>query len=199
MFRSLKGALLSGLILLAALFVAMGLVYGFPSFDRPWWSFLFRWLHVLSGIMWVGLLYYLNFVQIPNLPKIPDEHRPAVAKVIMPAVLFWFRWAAMATIATGIVVAWLNGYLVEALSLGIGRASTQWTTIGVGMWLGILMWFNVWFVIWPSQKRVLGMVEATAEQKQRAARIALHVSRVNTALTLPMLFCMVAAQNGGFG
>lgn len=157
-------------------------------------SFLFRWLHVLSGVMWIGLLWYFNFVQIPSMPKIPDDQKPAIGKVIAPAALFWFRWGAMATIVTGLILAALNSNLGEAVALGIidGGASTA---IGIGMWLGAIMWFNVWFVIWPNQKKALGIVDADADAKKAAARTAMLFSRTNTMLSIPMLFCMVTAQN----
>ncbi|MEQ9448031.1 MAG: urate hydroxylase PuuD, partial [Rhodospirillaceae bacterium] len=148
------------------------------------------YLHVLSGIMWIGLLWYFNFVQIPNMPKIPDEQKPAIGKVIAPAALFWFRWGAMATIITGLILAHLNGYLVDALLLSDGAA-----LIGIGMWLGIIMWFNVWFVIWPNQKKALGIVEADADTKAKSARTAMLFSRTNTLLSIPMLLCMVAQMH----
>ncbi len=160
-------------------------------------SFLFRWMHVLSGVMWIGLLWYFNFVQIPNMPKIPDEQKPAIGKVIAPAALFWFRWGAMATIATGLILAGLNGYLVPAILVGATDGGVS-TAIGIGMWLGAIMWFNVWFVIWPNQKRALGIVEADADAKKASARTAMLFSRTNTMLSLPMLFCMVSAQNAWY-
>ncbi len=160
--------------------------------DHSWWTFFMRWLHVLSGVMWIGLLWYFNFVQIPNMPKIPDEQKPAIGKVIAPVALFWFRWAALATVVTGLIVAGMQGYLGAALSLSKGVHA-----IGLGMWMGLIMAFNVWFVIWPNQKIALGMVEATAEQKPAAARKAMLFSRTNTLLSIPMLFCMVAQQNAG--
>jgi uncharacterized membrane protein len=152
---------------------------------------------VLSGVMWIGLLWYFNFVQIPNMPKIPDEQKPAIGKVIAPAALWWFRWGAMATIVTGLLLAWTNGYLFQAISLdnfftgGVAKNSA----IGIGMWLGIIMWANVWFVIWPNQKRALGIVEADADTKAASARTAMLFSRTNTLLSIPMLFAMVSAQN----
>jgi uncharacterized membrane protein len=152
--------------------------------------FLDRWLHVLSGIMWIGLLWYFNFVQIPTMPKIPDEHKPGVSKHIAPAALFWFRWGAMATLITGLLLAWLNSYLLDALLLKQG--------IGYGMWLAIIMWFNVWFVIWPSQKVALGLIDAPAEAKPKAAARAKMFSRINTLLSIPMLYSMVGQQSGGF-
>jgi len=165
------------------------------TIDQLFWSWLFRYLHVVSGIMWIGLLWYFNFVQIPSMPKIPDEQKPAITKVIAPAVLFWFRWAALSTIITGLIVAYLNGYIHEALVLGIGSGGGKSTAIGIGMWLGLIMAFNVWFVIWPNQKRVLGMVECSPEEKAKSARTAMLFSRTNTLLSLPMLLTMVMAQN----
>ncbi len=165
------------------------------EFDLAWWAFLLRWLHVLSGVMWIGLLWYFNFVQIPSMPKIPDEQKPAIGKVIAPAALFWFRWGAMATIVTGLILAMLNGYLVDAFLIGIVDGVPRHTAIGISMWLGAIMWFNVWFVIWPNQKKVLGMVEVGPEEKAKAARTAMLFSRTNTLLSIPMLYAMVSAQN----
>ena len=165
------------------------------AFDQIFWSWLFRYFHVLSGVMWIGLLWYLNFVQIPSMPKFTDEQKPAITKIIAPAVLFWFRWAALATIVTGLIVAYLNGYVHQALSLGIGSGGGKITAIGIGMWLGLIMAFNVWFIIWPNQKKVLGIVDATPEEKPVALKKAVMASRINTLLSLPMLLCMVAAQN----
>ncbi|HUG78308.1 MAG TPA: urate hydroxylase PuuD, partial [Burkholderiales bacterium] len=162
------------------------------SVDMGWSRFFMRWLHVLSGVMWIGLLWYFNFVQTPSMPKIPDEQKPAISKVIAPAALFWFRWAALATIVTGLLLASMNGYLVQALSLTKGVHA-----IGIGMWLGLIMAFNVWFIIWPNQKKALGMVQVSAEEKAAAAKKAGMTSRLNTLLSIPMLYCMVAQQNGG--
>jgi len=174
----------------------LGLFFGGDlSLDRLFWSWLFRYFHVISGIMWIGLLWYLNFVQIPSMPKFTDEQKPAITKVIAPAVLFWFRWAALATIVTGLIVAYLNGYVHQALALGIGNGVPQHTAIGIGMWLGLIMAFNVWFIIWPNQKKALGIVEATPEEKPAALKKAVMASRINTLLSLPMLLSMVAAQN----
>jgi uncharacterized membrane protein len=145
--------------------------------------------------MWIGLLWYLNFVQIPSMPKFTDEQKPAITKIIAPAVLFWFRWAALATIITGLIVAYLNGYVHQALMLGIGSGGGKNTAIGIGMWLGLIMAFNVWFIIWPNQKKALGIVDATPEEKPVALKKAVMASRVNTLLSLPMLLVMVAAQN----
>lgn len=164
-------------------------------FDYAWVTFMFRWGHVLAGVMWIGLLWYFNFVQIPSMPKIPDEQKPAIGKVIAPAALFWFRWAAVATIATGLVVAGFNGYIGDALILGIGDGVAKHTAIGIGMWLGIIMMLNVWGIIWPNQKKALGMVEVSADEKKAAGRIAMLASRTNTMLSIPMLYAMVSAQN----
>ncbi len=153
---------------------------------------IIRWLHVISGVMWIGLLWYFNFVQIPNMPNIPDDQKPAIGKVIAPAALFWFRWGAMGTILFGLYLAQLNGYLAEALMLNGGPNTV---VIGIGMWLGLIMWFNVWFVIWPKQKKALGIVEADADTKAAAARTAMLFSRTNTLLSIPMVLAMVSAQN----
>ena len=145
--------------------------------------------------MWIGLLWYFNFVQIPNMGKIPDEQKPAIGKVIAPAALFYFRWAAALTVLSGLILAYLNGYLHDAMTLSIGLGVPKHTAIGIGMWLGIIMAFNVWFVIWPNQKRALGIVECDAEKKAQSAKKAMIFSRTNTLLSLPMLLSMVAAQN----
>jgi uncharacterized membrane protein len=160
-------------------------------------KFFVRWLHVLAGVMWIGILWYFNFVQIPSMPKIPDDQKPAIGKVIAPAALWWFRWGAMGTIITGLILAHMNGYIANALTLGatMKEPNAGITLIGIGMWLGVIMWFNVWFIIWPNQKKALGMVDADADTKAASARTAMLFSRTNTLLSIPMLFCMVAAQN----
>ena len=177
------------------LFVGLFFLNGGFDFDLLFWSWLFRYIHVLVGIMWIGLLWYFNFVQIPNMAKIPDEQKPAISKVIAPSALFWFRWAAFATIVSGLILSYLNGYLHDAMTLGIGSGGGKSTAIGIGMWLGLIMAFNVWFVIWPNQKKALGMVETDPETKAKAAKTAMVFSRTNTLLSLPMLLSMVAAQN----
>ena len=165
------------------------------DFDRIFWSWLLRYIHVVVAIMWIGLLWYFNFFQIPNMPNIPDDQKPAIGKVIAPAALFYFRWAAFATIVSGLILAWLNGYVHDALILGIGSGGGKNTAIGIGMWLGLIMAYNVWFVIWPNQKRALGIVESDPETKAKSAKTAMLFSRTNTLLSLPMLLSMVAAQN----
>jgi len=169
------------------------------AFDSAWWPFLFRWFHLLSGVMWIGLLWYFNFVQTPSMPKIPDEQKPAIGKVIAPTALFWFRWGAMATIITGIILAGLRHYFPYAIWLDLGPTNNhQYMPIGFGMWLGTIMWFNVWFIIWPNQKKALGIVNATPDEKKRAARVAGLTSRTNTMLSIPMLYCMAAQSFGAF-
>ena len=195
MLSSLSKTIHTSLALAIILF--LGLFYqndGF-SFDRLFWSWVARFTHVVVGIMWIGLLWYFNFVQIPNMSKIPDEQKPAIGKVIAPAALFYFRWAAAFTILSGLILAGLNGYLHDAMTLSIGSGIPKHTAIGIGMWLGVIMAFNVWFVIWPNQKRALGMVECDTELKAKSARTAMLFSRTNTLLSLPMLLSMVAAQN----
>ena len=190
---SLNRTIISGSIL-TLLFIAY-FISADGSIDEYFWQFIFRYIHVLAGIMWIGLLYYFNFVQIPSMPKIPDEQKPAIGKVIAPAALWYFRWAAMVTLISGLILGHLNGYLLSALQLGIADSNSSNTAIGIGMWLAIIMWFNVWFVIWPNQKKALGIVEATAEEKAASAKRAMLFSRTNTLLSIPMLFAMVAAQN----
>ena len=190
-FQSLGRTVLAGFVVLAVIIIAAGGA-GAKAGDHAWWSFVFRWLHVMSGVMWIGLLWYFNFVQTPSMPKIPDEQKPAVSKVIAPAALFWFRWSALATVVTGLIVSSMNGYLVSALMLTKGVHA-----IGIGMWLGLVMAFNVWFIIWPNQKKALGIVQVSPAEKAAAAKTAGMTSRINTMLSIPMLFCMVAQQNAG--
>jgi uncharacterized membrane protein len=179
--------------------LGLGLVLAFVVFlirhpfsmlgQSDFWAFIFRWIHVVAGVLWIGLLYYFNFVQIPSMPKIPDDQKPAVSKVIAPAALFYFRWAAAATVLFGLLTAGTNGYLSSALTF-----QSPTVTIGIGMWLALIMAANVWFVIWPNQKKVLGIVQADADAKKKAGRIALLASRTNTMLSIPMLFCMVGQK-----
>jgi uncharacterized membrane protein len=188
--QSLGRTVTAGVVVLL---IIMGIAGTFSNLgEMSWWTFFMRWLHVLSGVMWIGLLWYFNFVQTPSMPKIPDEHKPAISKVIAPEALFWFRWAALSTMVTGLLLAWMNGYLGSALSLTKGVHA-----IGLGMWMGLIMAFNVWAIIWPNQKKILGLVQASAEEKAAAAKKAGMASRINTLLSIPMLFCMVAQQNGG--
>jgi uncharacterized membrane protein len=192
--QSLGRTILAGLVLLVAIIIVGGVVSGhFIKPDFAWWTFIMRWLHVMSGVMWIGLLWYFNFVQIPTVPKIePVEHRAAISKYIAPSALFWFRYAALATVVTGALLAHMNGYLLQALMLRPGTLA-----IGIGMWLALIMAVNVWFIIWPNQQKALGLVPATPEEKTAAGRTAMLTSRINTLLSIPMLYCMVAQQNAG--
>src|SRR5436190_10486661 len=194
-FQSLGKTITAGIVILLIVIILAvnGLTGGGArAGDHVWWTFVMRWLHVMSGVMWIGLLWYFNFVQTPSMPKIPDDQKPAIGKVIAPAALFWFRWAALATVITGALVAGMNGYLGQALALNKGVHA-----IGIGMWLGLIMAFNVWFIIWPNQKKALGIVQVTPEEKAAAAKLAGMTSRINTMLSIPMLFCMVAQSHGG--
>ena len=187
LLTNLRSAIITGFVfaLIFIFFLAQG------SFDQTAFNmWLLRWLHVLSGIMWVGILYYFNFIQIPNMVNIPDEQKPAISKVIAPAALWWFRWGSVATVATGLILAHLNGYLHDAMTFSNG-----FWPIGIGMWLAIIMFLNVWIVIWPNQKKALGIVEVDAETKAKAARKAMLFSRKNTILSIPMLVAMTVAQN----
>ncbi|HNB26216.1 MAG TPA: urate hydroxylase PuuD [Alphaproteobacteria bacterium] len=184
-FENLHRVLLAGLILAILVLVIRHLD---SLSDHTFWAGVMRWIHVWFGILWIGLLYYFNFVQIPSMPKIPDDQKPAIGKVIAPTALFYFRWAAAGTVLFGLITAAMNGYLGDALIF----KSNQ--TIGIGMWLALVMAFNVWFIIWPNQKKALGIVEATPDAKKAAARVAMVTSRVNTMLSLPMLYCMVLAK-----
>jgi uncharacterized membrane protein len=191
--QSLGRTVIAGFVVLIVIVILAGVGTGRMVVpDMAWSTFAMRWLHVLSGVMWIGLLWYFNFVQMPSMPKIPDEQKPAIGKVIAPEALFWFRWAALATVVTGALLATMNGYILRALSLQPGVHA-----IGIGMWIALVMAFNVWFIIWPNQKKALGMVTVTPEEKAAAARKAMLTSRLNTLLSIPMLYCMVAQQNGG--
>jgi uncharacterized membrane protein len=189
--QSLGRTVAAGVVLLVILVVLASTA----KYDHAWGAFFMRYLHVLSGVMWIGLLWYFNFVQIPSMPKIPDEQKPAVSKVIAPEALFWFRWSALSTVVTGLILALMNGYLFPAIFFSGGGKERL---IGLGMWLGLIMAFNVWYIIWPNQQKALGMVEASADEKKAAARIAMLTSRFNTMLSIPMLYCMVGAQNLAF-
>ncbi len=181
------------LVLVVGLIIAIAIMYSFNPVVTADVNSVFRWLHVFFGILWIGLLYYLNFVQVPTMPSIPAEQKGAINGHIAPKVLFFFRYAALLTLITGLVVAYVGGYIHQALSLS-GEGAVQ--LIGIGMWMAIIMAFNVWFIIWPAQKKILGIVEASAEEKAAAAPRALAASRTNTLLSLPMLYCMVSANLG---
>ncbi len=195
LLSSLPKTIHASLGLAIIFFLVLFFTNGGFDFDLIFWSWLTRLTHVTVAIMWIGLLWYFNFVQIPNMGKIPDEQKPAIGKVIAPAALFYFRWAALLTIISGLLLAILSGYAHEAMTLGIGSGGGKNTAIGIGMWLGLYMAFNVWFIIWPNQKRALGIVECEPDVKAKSARTAMLFSRTNTLLSLPMLLSMVAAQN----
>jgi len=183
-------ALLIGLVLLAAAMFGLHR----EAMDGAYWTQFLRYLHIFAGILWIGLLYYFNFVQIPTMPKVPPELKPGISKHIAPAALFWFRWSALATVLLGLLLAEMSqgGYVMRALQL-----QTGFRTIGIGMWLGLIMAANVWFVIWPNQKRALGIVAADDERKARSASVAMMASRTNLILSLPMLYCMVGQAHIG--
>jgi len=191
--QSLGRTITAGVVVLIVIVIVVSTAAGGAmKFDHAWWAFFMRWLHVLSGVMWIGLLWYFNFVQTPSMPQIPDEQKPAVSKVIAPRALFWFRWAALATVVTGLLLTWMLGSIGALFTF-----ARPHTAIAIGMWLGLIMAFNVWFIIWPNQKKALGMVQVSPEEKAKAAKMAGMTSRFNTLLSIPMLYCMVAQQNGG--
>ena len=200
---NLRNTVIAGFVLAFLIFLLYLTQAEFNNF--VFWPFLVRWFHIGSGIMWIGLLWYFNFVQTPTMPKIPDELKPALGRFITPAALFWFRWAAMGTILLGIALAYRNGYLAQAYTLGAYEpggesfSSGRDIAIGIGMWLGTIMWFNVWFVIWPNQQKALNIggkyPDLAAPAKAAAGKTAMIFSRVNTMLSIPMLFCMVGAMH----
>ncbi|HSV02100.1 MAG TPA: urate hydroxylase PuuD [Phenylobacterium sp.] len=179
-----------------ALVIIAGYRMHYGSFDAIFWQAVFRWLHVIAGIMWIGLLWYFNFVQTRKMPEIPAELKPAVSKYIAPEALFWFRWSAAFTVLMGLILAWDRGYIVQALTLGAteGFSAPGHSFIGLGMWLGLIMAFNVWFIIWPAQKISLGLVDSDADAKAAAGVRGMVASRINTFLSIPMLVCMTMNQ-----
>ena len=176
------------LIGIALLVVAMFGLHAEGIGEPGYWAQWLRFVHVFAGILWIGLLYYFNFVQIPTMPSVPAELKPAVSKYIAPKALFWFRWSALATVVLGLLVAEMQqgGYAARALTLSDG-----YRTIGIGMWLGLIMAANVWFVIWPNQQKALGLKPADDDVKAKSARVAMLASRTNLVLSIPMLYCMV--------
>jgi uncharacterized membrane protein len=171
--------------------LAIALMFGVAA-DTVSAVSVLSWLHLFFGVMWIGLLYYFNFVQIPTMPTIPAELKPGVSKYIAPKALFFFRWGAAFTVLTGLSLAWLKDYLHLAMSL----TDPVYRLIGIGMWLALIMAFNVWFIIWPNQKKALGLVDADADTKAKAARTAMLFSRTNVLLSLPMFYAMVNANHG---
>ena len=185
------------LVLLVGLILAIVVIYAFVD-DTGTGAIevtndVLRWLHTFFGILWIGLLYYLNFVQVPTMPKVPAELKKGVTGYIAPNVFFFFRYAALLTVLLGLAIAFHDGYGAQALSF-TGQGTVK--LIGIGMWLGLIMAANVWFIIWPAQKKILGLVEASDEAKAKAAPWALAASRTNLLLSLPMLYCMVSANLG---
>jgi uncharacterized membrane protein len=181
------------LVLLVGLGVAIAIMMAFAPTAEVSLNAILRWLHLFFGVLWIGLLYYLNFVQVPTMPSIPAEQKGAITGHIAPKVFFFFRWAALLTVITGLWIAQIGGYLHQALSLS-GEGNVK--LIGVGMWMALIMAFNVWFIIWPAQKKILGIVEASAEEKAAAAPRALMASRTNLLLSLGMFYAMVTANLG---
>ena len=198
-FANLRNTVIAGFVLAALVFVVYWRLQGIDTVYL--WADLARWLHVVSGVMWIGLLWYFNFVSTPTMPKIPAELRPALGKFITPAALFWFRWAAMSTLVFGIILAVLNHYFVQMYTLDAteGFTNPAWINIGIGAWLGTIMWFNVWFIIWPNQQRALNIdnkyPDLPQPEKDASAKTAGMFSRINTMLSIPMLFAMVATAH----
>lgn len=193
LLSNFRNTFIVSILLSVVMIFAYQQIYG--ALDLIFWQAATRWAHVFFGILWIGLLYYFNFVQIRKMPEIPAELKPAVSKFIAPEALFWFRWAAVFTVVFGLTLAWLRGYAHHALSLGVfGEGPNSDVLIGVGMWLAIVMALNVWVFIWPNQRIALGMVEADADKKARAAKTAMLFSRTNFLLSIPMLVTMTLHQ-----
>lgn len=192
---SVPGAIIAGVVLAVIAFVVVPGA-GFNELS------LARWLHILSGVMWIGLLYYFNVVQTPALAAAAaDKGGPGgagITKYVAPLALKWFRWAAVATWLTGAWYLGRSGNFAGAVTLGLGSdpLNTYQLVIGIGAWLGTIMLFNVWALIWPNQKKILGIVPATDDQKAKARKIAGNASRTNFMLSIPMLLCMGSAGHG---
>jgi uncharacterized membrane protein len=197
---TIKGTITAGVVIAIVVALIVASMSSSVHFNAP--SFII-WLHVLAGITWIGILYYFNFVQAPALTAAAaDQGGPGgagISKYVVPRALVWFRWSAVLTWLTGATYLAHTGLFFNALTLGLGpRGSWQGTWIGVGAWLGTIMLFNVWVLIWPNQKKVLGLVEATAEQIAKARRVAFLASRINTMLSIPMLMSMVSLGHAGY-
>ena len=195
---NLRNTIILSLLLAVVMIVGYGM-HSPSGFDITFWQAVFRWIHVVFGILWIGLLYYFNFVQIRKMPEIPAELKPAISKYIAPEALFWFRWSALGTVVAGVILALLRGYLPDVLTFGLiggydPAFDGRFTLLGVGVWLALIMFINVWGVIWPNQKRALGIVPADDETKAKSARTATLFSRINTLLSLPMLTAMAMSQ-----
>ena len=195
--KSAWGTIISGLVIAAVIALSTDLVG--PDSAR-----FVIWIHVAVGITWIGLLYYFNFVQVQALAEaMADEGGPGgagITKYVAPRALLWFRWAALATWLSGATYLLEKGQFANAFMLGMGESldPVYGLTIGIGAWMGTVMLFNVWILIWPNQKKILGMVEATPEQIAGAKSTALMASRTNTMLSIPMLMSMVGAHHGFF-
>jgi uncharacterized membrane protein len=197
------GTIIAGVVLaVVAVFAIKGIGHG-PAPVGDVLQVLGRWAHIAAGITWIGLLYYFNFVQVPALAAAAaDKGGPGgagVTKYVAPRALLWFRWAALVTWLTGAIYLMITPHLgfVNAFTLGLLQSGTaQQTIIGLGAWLGTIMLFNVWMIIWPNQQKILGLKPATDEEKVKARRAAFLASRTNTMLSLPMLLCMVASAHG---
>jgi uncharacterized membrane protein len=196
---NLRNTIILGVVLALIMMYAYSQASG-QGFNQLYWQAVFRWMHVVFGILWIGLLYYFNFVQTRKMPDIPAEQKPAIIKHIAPEAMFWFRWSALFTVLAGIGIAALHGrdYAEGVFSLGFaggyGPSSRAYTLMGIGVWLAIIMFLNVWGIIWPNQKIVLGIKEADADAKARAGRIGTLASRTNVLLSLPMLTSMAMYQ-----
>ncbi|MCA3701128.1 MAG: hypothetical protein IOB84_15255 [Brevundimonas sp.] len=199
LLSNFRNTLILSLLLAGVMIFAFGRTAP-GGFDISFWQAVARWSHVGFGILWIGLLYYFNFVQIRVMPTIPGDLKPAVTKYIAPEALFWFRWAALFTVLAGLAILALrgHGYAMEVLSLGLAGRLVQgdqgYMLLGVGVWLAIVMFLNVWGIIWPNQKRALGIVVVDDDKKARAARVAMLGSRTNLLLSLPMLTSMAMYQ-----
>ena len=198
LLSNFRTTVLLSIVLAGVMILAFGQVSG--GFGEAFWQAVLRWAHVAAGILWIGLLYYFNFVQIRVMPNIPAEMKPAVSKHIAPEALFWFRWSALVTVLAGLGVMLTRGhaYAAEVLSFGLAGGLTEdqkgFTLMGIGIWLAIIMFLNVWGIIWPNQKRALGIVPAEDDVKARSARVAMLASRTNLLLSLPMLTSMAMYQ-----
>ena len=192
-FNSLQRTVVAGFVIIVAIVLIVGAASGtMVKIDHAWSVFFMRWLHIMSGVMWIGLLWYFNFVQTPMMPKIqPPELAGGVTKFIAPQALWWFRYGALATVITGALLAWMNGYIVQALTL-----QAPFRPIGIGMWMALIMAFNVWFLIWPNQQKILGLVPASDAEKAKARPIAANASRFNTMFSIGMLYCMAVQSHG---
>ena len=203
-FANLRNTVIAGFILALIMFLIYVQLQGYDT--NLFWRFLFRWLHVVSGVMWIGLLWYFNFVSTPTMPKIPAELKPALGRFITPAALFWFRWGAMFTLIFGLLLAWSNdwnlkNYFIPMITVDASEGFTNpaFISMGIAVWFALIMWFNVWFVIWPNQQKALNIdnryPDLAQPQKDAAAKTAGMFSRVNTMLSIPMLFGMVATAH----